>query len=201
MVHNITAAYEWHSMENNEVVTEKVTEGGVTTPRIYGSNTVFRHRDMTAGVQYALGHKNGWRAMGGISFEHARDLSTLMYPYFDDDRSTHLTLNAGGAVAIGRFLIRANLRFIQKIGEHSHVVDVADASLGVKDPPTRLQDWWDREQEAADATRYILVAAVRYIFPSGIYLEANTFWIHAFKVVLISGNDRQTSGLKLGYNF
>ena len=201
MVHNITAAYEWHSMENNEVVTEKVTEGGVTTPRIYGSNTVFRHRDMSAGVQYALGHKNGWRAMGGISFEHARDLSTLMYPYFDDDRSLHMALSAGGAVSLGRFLIRANLRYVQKIGERSHVVDVADASLGVKEPPTRLQDWWDREQEAADATRFVVIAAVRYSFPSGIYLEANTFWIHAFKVVLISGNDRQTSGLKLGYNF
>ena len=71
MVHNITASYEWHSMENYETVTEKVTEGGVTTPRLHGSNIIYRHKDMSASMQYALGHKNGWRAMGGISFDHA----------------------------------------------------------------------------------------------------------------------------------
>ena len=201
MVHNITVNYQWHSMENNETVTEKVTEGGVTTPRVYGSNLIFRHKDMSTGVRYALAHKNGWKAQGGVSFDHARDLSTLMYPYFDDDRSLHLILSAGGSVGLGNFLIRGNFRFIQKIGERSHVMDLADENLGVKEPPTRLQDWWDREQEAADATRFVLNAAVRYSFRNGLYLEAETLWIHAFKVVLLSGNDRQTSGLKFGYNF
>ena len=201
MSHIIRATYQWHSMENNETVVEKVSEGGVTTPRVYGSNLVYRHKDMNAGLGYEATHKNGWRAAGSASMEHNRDLSTLMYPYFDDDRSLHLILNAGGAVTLGHFILKGNFRFIQKIGEHTHVVDVADESLGLATTPTRLQDWWDREQEALDATRFILNAALRYTFDSGIYIEAGCNWIHAFKVVLISGNDRQTTHIKLGYNF
>ena len=201
MAHIIKAEYQWNAMENHETVTEKVTEGGVTTPRVYGSNLVYRHKDMSAGLSYQGAHKNGWNVAGGASLEHARDLGTLMYPFFDDDRSLHLRLNAGGSVVLDRFLIRANLTFIQKLGEHSHVVDFADDNLGLTSTPFRLQDWWDREQEAQDATRFILNAAVRYTFNSGIYIEAACNWIHAFKVVLISGNDRQTTGLKLGYNF
>ena len=201
MSHTITASYQWNRMENYETVIEKVTEGGVTTPRAYGSNLIFRHRDMAAGISYEAAHKNGWAASGELSIDHGRDLSTLMYPFSDDDRSSHLRLGAGGAVRLGRFLIRGNLVFITKIGEHSHVVDVADESLGITATPTRLQDWWDREQEAQDATRFILNAAVRYTFDSGVFLEANAFWIHAFKVVLLSGNDRQTTGIKIGYSF
>lgn len=201
MIHSITALYEWHSMENNETVTEKVTEGGVTTPRVYGSNLIFRHKDMSAGLKYNALHNKGWMASGSISVEHARDLSTLMYPYFDDDRSLHLFLGAGGAVSLGNFSIRGNVTFVKKIGEYNFAGEDSSANIGVTSTPTRLQDWWDREQEAQDATRFLLNTAVRYSFNNGLYLELTNFWIHAFKVVLISGNDRQTTGLKLGYNF
>ena len=199
--HNIGATYEWHSMENNETVTEKVTEGGVTTPRVYGSNLIFRHRDMSAGLNYSASHNKGWMASGAVSLVHARDLSTLMYPYYDDDRSLHLFLVAGGAVTLGHFMIKANVTFVKKIGEYNFVGTDPGANTGTTSAPDRLQDWWDREQEAQDATRFLLNTAVRYTFNNGLYLELSNFWIHAFKVVLISGPDRQTTGLKFGYNF
>ena len=199
--HILRADAAYHYEENYESVIDKVTVGGVTTPVIYGNNRIFRHEDYCVEASYRLRHASGWMAGTSIELEGNWDLSTLMFPYYDDDRSRHFHWRIMGMVPVGRFILQAGGLFICKVGEHSHVVDDADVATGVSSAPTRLQDWWDREQEAADATRFALSASARYNFDAGLYLEAGCNWMHAFGIKLLSGSDRQTTYLRLGYNF
>lgn len=200
--HIIRADGSFNYLENYETVIEKVTDGGVSTPVVYGSNRIYRHEGYSASLSYRFMHRRGWMAGTSVEFEGNWDMGTLMYPYYDDDRSRHLRWAVMGMVPLGkRFILRGGGTFICKIGEHTHVVDVADPSIGITSTPYRLQDWWDREQEAADATRFLLNAALRFNFGPGLYVEAGCAWLHGFEIKLLSGSDRQTSYLKFGYNF
>ena len=199
--HIIRADGSFEYLENYETVLDKVTVGGVTTPAEYGSNRIFRHEGYDAELSYKLLHHNGWMAGTSVELEGNWDFGTLMYPYYDDDRARHLHWKLMGMVPVGKFTIQAGGLFICKVGEHSHVVDVADPKVGITSRPYRLTDWWDRETEAADATRFALSGAVRYSFGPGLYAEAGCTWMHALGIQILSGSDRQTTYLKFGYKF
>ena len=199
--HTIRADYNLHNVQSFEVVVDKVNSGGVTRPVIYGDNLIYRRWFYSLTPSYRLTHSSGWMVGAALTLESSRELGTLMYPYFDDDRARHMRWSVMGVVPLGKFVIRAGGLFIYKYGEHRHVVDTAEAHTGIVSNLTRLQDWWDREQEAADATRFAISASVRYTFWKGMYVEAGCNWMHAFNITLLSGNDRQTTHLKLGYSF
>ena len=204
-VHSLQAAVEWFRQSNYETVLEKSTHGGVTTPEEYGSRRIFQRMGLEAGPSWSFSHKKGWGLGSSLQLIQARDRSTLMYPYLDNDESLVMRWSVQGRVPLGNFLLQAGALAGCKIGEHRHTVEVADPSLGLSSTPYRLQDWWDREQEANDATRIQLMLSVRYNFVLGhsapLYLEAGCNWLHAFDIQLLSGSDRQTTYLKLGYNF
>ncbi|MBR4734648.1 MAG: hypothetical protein IK052_01015 [Bacteroidales bacterium] len=200
--HLIRADYDWFYLDNYETVLEKQTsEGGVTTPREFGSNRIFRNRYFSVSPSYRIIHSRGWAAGTAVRLENDRKLGTFMYPFYDDDRSLHMSWMLNGMVPVWRFILSGNFMLKCKIGEHTHVVDTADPSLGTTSTPTRLQDWWNREQEADDATQFMLGGSVRYNIGLGMYVEAGCTWRHAFNITLLPGCDRQTTYLKFGYNF
>jgi len=203
--HHLGLGYEWVGRENHEIVLEKVTEGGVTTPVEYGSNRIYMSREFDISPSWSFVSKTGWMLGTTAHLLQTRERSTILYPFLDYDEATLLRWNVMGAVPVGPFVIRAGAHLGFKVGERAHIVDIADDGTTISDSITRLEDWWDRETEASDLTRIGLNVALRYPFSPGgrvpLYVEASCNWIHAFGVVLLSGPDRQTTTLKLGYNF
>lgn len=204
-VHRFQAHLDWMRQENHETVLEKESLNGVTTPHIYGSNNIFQRRNLEAGPSYAFAHQRGWAVASALLLSNTRDRSTMMYPFIDYDESTHLRWTLRTQIPLGPLTLFAGGLFGCKIGERRHVVDSADESLGINEPPLRLQSWWERENEGLDATRVSLSLALRYNFQLGpqwpLYVEAGCNWLHAFNIQLLSGSDRQTTHLTLGYHF
>lgn len=204
-VHRLQAHYAWSAQDNHETVLEKVTEGGVTTPREYGSNRIFQARSFEAGPSWRFLHRQGWALESSLVLENSRNRSTLMYPFLDYDEATHLRVRAGGRIPFGDFALTAGLLFGCKVGEHRHVVENDNENLGVSTFPFRLQDWWDCDSEASDVTRIALNLALRYnlerVLHVPLSVEAGCNWLHAFGVQLLSGSNRQTTTLKLVYNY
>ena len=204
-VHTVRAAFDCLRQDSYETVLEKENAGGVTTPVEYGSRRVFQRMNFTIAPSWQYVNHRGWGLGSTVQLLKARDRSTLMYPFLDNDESTVLRWSVQGRVPLGAFVINAGALVGCKIGEHRHWIDRADPELGVTSEPYRLQDWWDREQEANDATRVEVTLAVRYNFLIGrrvpLFVEAGCDWLHAFGITLLPGCDRQTTYLKLGYNF
>ena len=118
---------------------------------------------------------------------------------------TRWRTRAGGRIPFGDFALTAGLLFGCKVGEHRHVVENDNENLGVSTFPFRLRDWWDCDSEASDVTRIALNLALRYnlerVLHVPLSVEAGCNWLHAFGVQLLSCSNRQTTTLKLVYNY
>lgn len=203
--HQLRASLDWSGRDNYETVLEKETNGGVTTPVEYGSNRIFQNRNLQGGLSWRFAHRERWAVESGVSLEKTRDRSTLIYPFLDNDEATHLRLSVGGRLPLGQWTFAGGVLAGCKVGEHRHTVENDNENLGVSSFPYRLQDWWDREQEAADATRLTVNLSIRYSFARllhlPLYVEAGCRWMHAFDIQLLPGSDRQTTFFKIGYNY
>lgn len=201
--HVLRADFSWFAQDNYEVVVDKVTQGGVTTPVTYGNNRIFQRRTLEASTAWEFTHRKDWSLGAEILVTRGRDRCSIMYPFLDNDESTEMLISVQGRVRLGAFDLAAALMGGSIIGTRGHVVDNADPSLGVSSVPYRLQEWWDKEQEVTDAPRLGLTLALRYNLPIKVplYIEAGCNWVHAFGVKLLPGCDRQTSYLTLGYSF
>lgn len=203
--HQLRASLDWSGKDNFETVLEKETNGGVTTPVEYGSNRIFQNRNLQGGLSWRFAHRERWAVESGVSLEKTRDRSTLIYPFLDNDEATHLRLSVGGRLPLGQWTFAGGVLAGCKVGEHRHTVENDNENLGVSSFPYRLQDWWDREQEAADATRLAVNLSIRYSFARllhlPLYVEAGCRWMHAFDIQLLPGSDRQTTFFKIGYNY
>ncbi|MBR1872918.1 MAG: hypothetical protein IJ795_06910 [Bacteroidales bacterium] len=204
-VHVFGARVDWMRQENDETVMEKVTDGGVTTPREYGSNRIFERRNLSGGPFYKYFGKGGLEISAEAVFTKAIDRSTLMYPFLDRDESTVMLVSAEARIPIGHFEIKAGLLGGNKIGEHSDVVSSDNENLGVITEPFRMKEWWDREQEVTDATRFGGTLGLRYNFTIAkrykLYVSAECTFMHAIGIVLLPGANRQASLLTIGYEF
>ena len=201
--HAFLARYQWQRQQLYESVLERETVGGVTTPKYYGQNLILQHRSFTAGPSWQFAHKDGWSLQAGLDFIRTRDLSTLMYPFWDLDESTLMRLEVSAQIPLGNFLVLASFGGGNKLGSHNHVVDTDDENIGVSSTPFRLTDWWDPEQEFTDASRVTVGLGLRYTLPGTVplYFEAGANFLKAFKVTLLPGTYRQTTHIAIGYSF
>jgi hypothetical protein len=100
---------------------------------------------------------------------------------------------------MGRFDLGAGIALGGgSVGYTSHIV--TDES-GVQTSPFRLEEWYNRQMEFLTATRSEASLSLRYNFRKGIYLQAEGFWTHGFRLPPSSGSNRLTTVLRLGYNF
>jgi len=199
--HILRTDYTYEQLNSFETVLDKVTVGGVTTPREYGSNLIFRKRAFSLTPSYQLQHKDGWTLWSAVSLIKVKELSTLSYPYYDDDRSTHLKMDVTGMVPVGRFVLQAGVSFIHLIGSHGHFMDEVDKQIGLISQPYHLEEWKKVDDLVDDATKLNVNGSVRYLIGKGLYAEAGCLWLQAFNVPELPGNYRQTTYIKMGYNF
>lgn len=204
-VHVFKASFEWMRQETDESVIDKITEGGVTTPREYGSNRIFERRSLSGGPEYSFYGTGGAELHTRVHVIKEKDRSTLMYPYLDLDEVTLLRINAEGKLPLGSFELEGGLSAGCKIGEHSHIIGNDNPELGVVSAPFRMEEWFAREQELDDATFVGLSAGLRYNFtlPGGynMYAAARYSLLHAFGIKLLPGSERHTAQITLGYDF
>ena len=200
--HCFSLDYSWKSTRLDETVLEKVTEGGITTPSILGSNRVYTGKSFAASLNYLLERADGLTLEASFSVDRANQMSTLMYPYMDLDHGTHLFFNLGVEAPLGpRWQLKTGL--LVGGGAYSEQMSKATAEpIGISGMPFRLTDWWDLEQEVSDALRVQLSVALRYTLSRlPLYLEAGCDYLRALDAQLAPGVRRQTSYLQLGYKF
>ena len=204
-IHVLRAEYQWGHQELDETVLEKTSFGGVTTPTAYGSNRVYERRSMTVSPSYDFYGKSGLEIHSSLVIDRENQRSTLMYPFLDLDEGTVMELDVNGLVPVGDFEIEAGLLFGSKLGERSHIIDNDNIGLGVSSFPFRLQEWWDMEQQLADATHIGTRLGLRWNFSIAgrydLFLAASWSLTHAFGITLLPGTNRQIAELKIGYDF
>ena len=201
--HHFGLDYTWHSTRLDENVIEKVTEGGVTTPSILGSNRVYAAKKLAVNATYTLERADGLIVHAVLSVDRNNDMSTLMYPFWDLDSGTHLFFSLGADVPLSpRWQLKTG--FLVGGGAYSEQMSkVSDDAIGVSTTPYRLTDWWELEQEVSDALRVQLSLALRYnLARLPLYLEAGCDYLRALDTaVLVPGVRRYTTYLQLGYKF
>lgn len=200
--HSFHISYDWSSSMLFENVIEKVSSGGVTRPVILGNNLVHESKVGEFNVGYSLETEKGFVLETNLFIDRSIDQNTVMYPYVDWDGGTHLFVSVGTEIPLGKqWLLKAGL--LTGGGVDSEQVSITTAeTIHITAEPTRLQDWWDLEQEVSDAFRTDLSLALRYRLPRlPLYLEAGCQWLHAFNIKLAPGTNRQTTHLLIGYQF
>ena len=204
-IHRWKATWKWSRQDNDETVLEKVTEGGVTTPVMYGSNRIYRHRSLDLSPSYSFVHKKGWKVDAQAGLEYDKYQITVMYPYLFRHEPLILRGSLSGEVPVGPFMIRALARFSAAVAENDTSGTVADEGLGVSSTPYQLSDWWAMQEEWQDAPRLSLSLELRYNFKEGrnlpLYVQAGCLYTRAFQITALPGANRQTTHLTLGYNF
>ena len=197
--------YGRHRQDNYETILEKVTEGGVTTPVQYGSDLIFKQEEISLAPSWRFESESGWELSSDVEVAYNHQLSTMLYPYADEDGGMHLKAALDASVPLGRFTLGAGLRFLDLIDQHMHTLTKLDETLDVSAPPFRLEEWYDLATEAEDAARLGGRVSVRYDIPlpggHPLYIEAGWDFLHAFRIQYLAGHNRQCTRLTIGYHF
>ena len=195
----------WNTMVNNESVIDKVTEGGVTTPREYGSNRIYVRYQETGGLSYAYESRKGWNASAAFRLNKNRELGTLMYPFLEFDEGLQMEVELQGGLPLGRFNLEGGLLFRKELAENHYEVDSDETEEGVTSRPFRLREWWDQEEEYNDVPLLGGFLNIRYPFTLArkykLFAQLGCSVSYAFNVELLPGNKRQTTHITLGYCF
>ena len=200
--HSFGFDYSWTDTRLDESILERVTEGGVTTPSILGSNRVFAVKAFEMNLNYTLERPDGFRLHASLFIDRDNKLSTVMYPYMDLDGGTHLFFSLESLIPLGkRWQLKAG--FLTGGGSYSEQISMATVEpIGISTVPVRMTDWFDLEEEVSDALRIQLSLALRYnLARLPLYIEAGFDGTRALEHEFAPGVYRQTSYLQLGYKF
>ena len=185
-----------------EAVMDKVSAGGVTTPQIYGYNAVSDRTtasmDLIYAIRFPRGHLKSLRAVlhGGLWGEK----SYLMYPYTDETERYNGSLTVVAGFAFGRWGL--GLRANGGVGGWNEQ-GLQGSTEDVLSTPYRLQYDWDRKMEYFSTSKLGGGLTLTYHMKAlkGAYLQAEGTWLHGFGVVLLTGADRWSTTMTIGYDF
>ena len=217
---------DWRGQRVEEAAWDKVTDGGITLPEVYGYNTVSRRRQTNLSANYQLqflgrtfrSFKLGYS--GTVWDEHA----SPQYPYTDRWHlwMSRLNVNAVTGLPFGGFAQRFTLalgaryfwandheRGLEPVipseveGSPSIVMPDLIGHLQPATEPYRLNFEWVRRHEYLTASGMGINGALTYRLKSvqGLSLTLDASWTHAFEITLLNGKNRWTSTLRLGYSF
>ena len=185
-----------------EAVLDKVSDGGVTTPQIYGYNAVsdrsWGSLDLTYAVRFP--QMSLKRLHTVLHYGYWKEKSYLMYPYTDETTRQNASATLISAFAFGRFGL--GLRVNGVIGGWKEQ-GLQGGTDEVLTKPFRLQGDWDRKMEYFSTPKLGAGLTLTYHLKSvkGMTVQAEGTWLHGFNIVLLPGADRWSSTLKLGYDF
>ena len=196
--HFLRLHLSWSHQLNNEQVLGSETNNGITTTHVYGSNRIFERKAFSIRPEYEfVSPRQEIRA--GIEMSSLKRQTTLMYPYVFSE-----TMHQGRAYASGVFHWRA---FDLKaggsfsFGDFTENDQTIETSAEAGDPPYRLTDYYRLQNEYATASQVNVRLGLRYNFRMGIYAELEAGYSHGFNLKYITGSDRWSEGLKIGYYF
>lgn len=189
---------EWMRQMNDEAILDKVTSNGVTTTVTYGGNRIFERETLCVNPEYEwIGGRGDFRI--GAEIESLERLSSQMYPYLFSHTLIRTGVYTAGRIDAGRFEIGIGGRFVT--GSASEKQRTADDGIETGEPPYRLSEYYELQNEYLTASRLGLDASVRYGFRCGVYIEAAVSYVHGFMLEYIAGANRWCETLKIGYDF
>ena len=190
--------FEWKSQSVRESVLEKITENGVTIVTDHGSN-IIQQRDMFTlcpSYEYVA---SKWEVSAGADFVWKNGMTSQIYPYIYTQSLSTVAVRVGGLARFGGFELSAQALY--GCGAVREDQRAADTSAETLVTPFRLQEWYELQKEYDTAAKAGLDMILRYNFKNGLYIKAAGGWLHGFDMKYISGADRCSATLSLGYEF
>ena len=195
---NLRLHFDWKRQDMDENVLEKISHNGVTTVLDHGSNRIFSRSSVNLSPEYEHIHKvMEFRA--GLSFTLNNGISSQVYPYICTQTLTDASVYAELVFHHGRFDWGVKGMYLK--GWVSETDRLASGDTGVQSAPYRLQDWYELHMEYMTAARFCSDLMVRYNFRNGMYVGADLESVKAFDLKVMTGSDRFSASLKLGYDF
>lgn len=196
--HFLRLNLQWSHLVNNENVINKETVNGITTTYINGSNRIFERDAFSVHPEYEfISPRTEVRL--GTHISTFKRLTTQMYPYVASEKMLCTQTYVSSVFHIGKFDLKAAASFaIGNSTEKSRVI-TTDTEPG--DPPYRLTDYYNLQNEYATAPQATLRLSLRYHFNHGIYAEVQGSYTRGFNLHYIDGSSRWNETIKLGYTF
>ena len=196
--HFLRLNLQWSHLVNNENVINKETVNGITTTYINGSNRIFERDAFSVHPEYEfISPRTEVRL--GTHISTFKRLTTQMYPYVASEKMLCTQTYVSSVFHIGKFDLKAAASFaIGNSTEKSRVI-TTDTEPG--DPPYRLTDYYNLQNEYATAPQATLRLGLRYHFHHGIYAEVQGSYTRGFNLHYIDGSSRWNETIKLGYTF
>ncbi len=199
--HLISLEAQHYNMVNRENVVNTESNNGVSTTITYGANQIFATEQLTIAPKYELHLTSGAYVELGAKYYSAESQSTLMYPYVDALSLHYCQGYINGIVPFGRLMLRAGLLYSSgDYSDESYSVET-DSTLSSGESQTRLEEYYNIENEYLVATRIGGSLAVRYTTAKNFYCEVGASIAKAFDLQYIAGDNRNCYSIKLGYNF
>ena len=186
-------------LHNYETVLEKVTEGGVTTSREYGSNLILGRKTLESGVDMEIqGRKADWRVY--FISRTVESQASQMYPYVTNQTTVEDCIGFNPTFRPSpSFECGCDLSFaFGTLEEDSFLIS---EESGVSTRPYRLEEYYDLEAEYLTSPRLGASAFARYTLRRGIYIQARASLTHAWQLDCIPGPSRYCGNLALGWTF
>lgn len=196
--HFLRLNLQWSHLVNNENVINKETVNGITTTYINGFNRIFERDAFSVHPEYEfISPRTEVRL--GTHISTFKRLTTQMYPYVASEKMLCTQTYVSSVFHIGKFDLKAAASFaIGNSTEKSRVI-TTDTEPG--DPPYRLTDYYNLQNEYATAPQATLRLGLRYHFNHGIYAEVQGSYTRGFNLHYIDGSSRWNETIKLGYTF
>ena len=189
---------QWSHLTNNENVISKETVNGITTTYVNGSNRIFEQDGFSANPEYELISPRGELRLG-TELSASKRLVTQMYPYVASEKMLCSRTYISGVLHTGRFDLKAAASF--STGDFTEKSRTVETATEAGNPPYRLTDYYNLQNEYATATHATLRLGLRYHFNRGIYAEVQGSYTHGFNLNYIEGASRWNETIKLGYTF
>ena len=196
--HTLRIGTWWKGITMDESVLEKVTENGVTTVTDHGSNRILSRSQWHISPEYELLHPL-LEVRAGADIDMTGSISSQVYPYVYSQSLFEASAYVDIEYHLGRFDWGCAGRYGG--GKVSEKEDLVSGNSGVQTVPFRLQEWYDMQLEYRTARRFHADIMVRYNFEGNIYLEADMTSVKAFGLKYLTGPDRFSAVLRLGYRF
>lgn len=188
----------WAHLINNENVLGQETSNGITTTHVYGSNRIFERNSFSVQPEYEfISPRKELRF--GANVSSFRSLVTQMFPYSVSQTMTCGNVYLAGIYHTGLFDWKASGIF--SVGDYTEKSKTASTNTEAGDPPYRLTEYYDLQNEYATAPRLAVRFGLRYKFYRGMYAEIQAEYTHGFNLKHIAGANRWSETLKLGYTF
>lgn len=196
--HFLRLNLQWSHLTNNENVISKETVNGITTTYVNGSNRIFEQDVFSANPEYELISPRGELRLG-TELSASKRLVTQMYPYVASEKMLCSRTYISGVLHTGRFDLKAAASF--STGDFTEKSRTVETATEPGNPPYRLTDYYNLQNEYATATHATLHLGLRYHFNRGIYAEIQGSYTHGFNLNYIEGASRWNETIKLGYTF